>query len=150
MTPATIYAIGQGVSAVVSILGGIGAKKEAELNVFNMETEKVLNKARAMEIAQARREEYDMATASNIAVQTKFNDITSRSVQAFLEKQSETMGKDQKAIAKNTFRENLKITLQAAAERRRGRTALASSLLNAATTATEGYVGYQRVKKDLS
>ena len=148
MNPATIYAIGQGIGAVGTILGGIGAQQEARLNVFNMETEKILSKARAEEIAQARREEYDLATKSNIAVQTKFNDITSRSVQAFLEKQRETMGKDQRAIANNTFRENLKITYQQAAERRRGRTALASSLLNAATTAAEGYVGYQRVKKD--
>jgi hypothetical protein len=144
MDPVTMIAVG--VQAVGTVLGGIGAKKEAELNAFNMETEKVLNKARAMEIAQARREEYDMATASNIAVQTKFNDITSRSVQAFLEKQRETMGKDQKAIASNTFRDNLKITQQAAAERRRGREALASSLLNAATTAAEGYAGSKRVK----
>ena len=146
MDPVTMFLIGTGIQAAGTVMGGIGAKKTADLNAFNMETEKVLNKTRAMEIAQARRDEYDMATASNIAVQTKFNDITSRSVQAFLEKQRETMGKDQRAIANNTFREGLKITQQAAAERRRGREALASSLLNAATTVTEGYVGSKRVK----
>lgn len=127
-------------------MAGIGAKKEAELNAFNMKTEKVLNKARAEEMAQARREEYDLATASNIANFSKGTELASRSVEAFLMRQKETMAKDQKAIANNTFRQNLKIEQQKLAERRRGRNALMSSLFQAAGTIGEGLQQAQQTK----
>ena len=55
------------ISAGGQILGGIGAKKESELNAFNIQTDKKLNKAQAMQQSEARRAEYDVATASNIA-----------------------------------------------------------------------------------
>ena len=148
MNPATIFMIGQGISAVGTILGGIGAKKESELNAFNLGTEKVLNSARADEMALARKQEYELATATNIATQSKGTDLSSRSVEAFLKAQKEMFGKDIKSIQNNTFRENLKITAQQAGERRRGKTALISSLFSAGTTAAETYVGYQRIKKE--
>jgi len=136
----------QALSAAGSIMAGIGAQQEARLNAFNMETEKVLNKARAEEMAQARREEYDLATASNIANFSKGTELASRSVEAFLMRQKETMAKDQTAIANNTFRQNLKIEQQKLAERRRGRNALMSSLFQAAGTIGEGLQQSQQTK----
>lgn len=127
-------------------MAGIGAQQEARLNVFNMETEKVLNKARAEEIALARREEYDLATASNIANFSKGTDLSSRSVQAFLMRQEKTMGQDQNAIANDNFRQSLKIEQQKLAERRRGRNALMSSLFQAAGTIGEGLQQSQQTK----
>ena len=62
-----IVAATAAVSAGGQILGGIGEKKSADLNAFNIETDKKLNKVQAMQESEARRADYDLATASNIA-----------------------------------------------------------------------------------
>jgi hypothetical protein len=150
MSPSTIYAVGMGVSALGSILAGIGRQEEGELAAFNMDTEKTLNNAQALEVINARRREYDLATESNIATFYKGGDATaSRSVQAFLEASKETFAKDASSVANQTFRENLKLEQAKLAEKRRGSNALIASFFDAASTAAEGYVGYQRVKLDL-
>lgn len=150
MSPSTIYAVGMGVSALSNIFAGIGRQQEGELAAFNMDTEKTLNNAQALEVINARRREYDLATESNIATFYKGGDATaSRSVQAFLEASKETFAKDASSVANQTFRENLKLEQAKLAEKRRGRNALIASFFDAASTAAEGYVGYQRVKLDL-
>jgi len=77
------------------ILGGIEAKKESELNAFNIQTDKKLNKAQAMQQSEARRAEYDVATASNIAAFAAMGRAQSdSSVKAFLKRQKELFGKE--------------------------------------------------------
>ena len=119
-------------------MAGIGAQKEAELNAFNIQTQKIQNKTQAMQAAQARREEYDLATASNIATFSKATDLSSRSVQAFLERQKEIVGKDITRISQQSRAEDLAADMRALAERRRGRNAFYSSLFTAAGTIGEG------------
>lgn len=127
-------------------MAGIGAKKEAELNAFNIQTQKTQNKTQAMQAAQARREEYDLATASNIATFSKATDLSSRSVQAFLERQKEIVGEDITRIAQQTRAEDLAADMRVLAEKRRGRNAFYSSLFNAAGTIGEGLYQAKQTK----
>lgn len=136
------------VSAAGSIYGGIAAKKSSELNAYQMETDKKFNQAQAMQAAQARREEYDLATASNIAsFAAAGRDIAQdRSVEAFLKRQEEILGKDVGRIQNQTNWEDVKSDMAAMAERRRGRNALTASLFQAAGTVGQGIYNYQIVK----
>ena len=132
------------------VLGGIGAKQEAELTAFNIETEKRQNQVAAMQQARARRDEYDLATSSNIAAfSAAGRDITTdRSVQAFLEKQKEVAAQDIGRIATQTNVEDLRSDMMAMAARRQGRNALYTSLFNAAGTVGEGLYRAEQVRTD--
>ena len=148
MDPVTMMLIGTAVSAGGQVLAGIGAKSTSELNAYNMKTEKLLNQTQAMQAAQARREEYDLATASNIAsFAAAGRDIgQDRSVEAFLKRQKEIMGKDLGRMQTQTRMESVKSDMAAMAERRRGRNALISSLFQAAGTVGQGIYKYETVK----
>lgn len=150
MDPITLLAIGTGISAGGTILGGIGAKQEAELTAFNIETEKRQNQVAAMQQARARRDEYDLATSSNIAAfSAAGRDITTdRSVQAFLEKQKEVAAQDIGRIATQTNVEDLRSDMMAMAARRQGRNALYASLFNAAGTVGEGLYRAEQIRTD--
>lgn len=128
------------ISAFGQVAAGIGAKKEAELNAFNVQTEKKLNQVQAAQQARARREEYDLATAANIATFAAMGrDIgADRSVEAFLQRQQEIVGDDIGRIAQQTRAENLAADMRSLAEKRRGRNAMYTSLFNAAGTIGEG------------
>lgn len=129
------------------ILGGIGAKKESELNAFNIQTDKKLNKAQAMQQSEARRAEYDVATASNIAAFAAMGRAQSdSSVEAFLKRQKELFGKDIGRAETQTGIESRKADMAAATEKRRGTTALATSLFRAAGTAGQAAYQYETVK----
>ena len=151
MNPAMIFAIGQGVSAAGTIMAGIGAKQQSRLDAFNIETEKTLNKTQALQLSRARRQEFDLATASNIATfAAAARDIfADKSVRAFLKRQKETFSEDVNVLANNTYRQNLKMELEKLATLKRGQNALISSIFNAGATAAEGYVGYQRIKSGI-
>lgn len=148
MDPATLFLISTAISAGGTILGGIGAKQEAELTAFNIETEKRQNQVAAMQQARARRDEYDLATSSNIAAfSAAGRDITTdRSVQAFLEKQKEVAAQDIGRIATQTNVEDLRSDMMAMAARRQGRNALYASLFNAAGTVGEGLYRAEQVR----
>lgn len=150
MDPATLFLISTAVSAGGTILGGIGAKQEAELTAFNIETEKRQNQVAAMQQARARRDEYDLATSSNIAAfSAAGRDITTdRSVQAFLEKQKEVAAQDIGRIATQTNVEDLRSDMMAMAARRQGRNALYASLFNAAGTVGEGLYRAEQIRTD--
>lgn len=144
----TILLVSTIVSAGGTILGGIGAKQEADLTAFNIETEKRQNQVAAMQQARARRDEYDLATSSNIAAfSAAGRDITTdRSVQAFLEKQKEVAAQDIGRIATQTNVEDLRSDMMAMAARRQGRNALYASLFNAAGTVGEGLYRAEQVR----
>lgn len=142
--------IATAIKAGGTILGGIGAKQEAELTAFNIETEKRQNQVAAMQQARARRDEYDLATSSNIAAfSAAGRDITAdRSVQAFLEKQKEVAAQDIGRIATQTNVEDLRSDMMAMAARRQGRNALYASLFSAAGTVGEGLYRAEQVGTD--
>lgn len=148
ITLATALLISTGVSVAGTIAGGIGARREGELTAFNVETDKKLNQAQAAQAAQARREEYDLATASNIAAfSAAGRDIgQDRSVEAFLRKQEEIVGRDIGRMQTQTRQEDLRSMQIAAGERRKGRQALVASLFDAAATGARGYSAYLKAK----
>jgi len=137
-----------GLSAGAQIAGGIGARRTAQLNAFNMETEAKLNKAQAMQMAQARMDEYEMASSSNIAAfAAAGRDIGSdRSVKAFMERQKEIIGKDLGRMDTQAQFEQVQSRQQAAGERRAGRDAQTASLFSAADTLSSGIYKYQTAK----
>ena len=130
MDPITIAMIG---SSALNVFGqisaGQAAKEAADLNAFNIKTDKVLNEAQAMQQARARKEEYDLATSANIAAfYAAGRDVGSdKSVQAFLERQQELVGDDIGRIARQKNMNAMKAEMQAMAEKRRGRNAYTAS-----------------------
>lgn len=144
----SIMAIGTGFQVLGSILGGIGAKQEADLEAFNIETERKFNSASASQAARARMDEYDSATATNLAsFAAAGRDIGSdRSIKAFLDKQKEVASEDVGRIQKQETRQSNQYIAEAARTKRSGKTALASSLFQAAGQAAGGYYKYQDVK----
>ena len=133
------------ISAFGQIASGIGARRTAQLNAFNMETEAKLGKAQAMQMAQARMEEYESASSSNIAAfAAAGRDIGSdRSVKAFMERQKEIIGKDLGRMDTQAQFEQVQARQQAAGERRAGRDAQTASLFSAAETLGSGLYKYQ-------
>ena len=144
----TLMAIGATVQVLGEILGGIGAKKEADLAAFNIETERKFNSAAASQQAEARMEEYDIATSTNIAsFAASGRDIGSdRSIKAFLDKQKEIASEDVGRLQDQEERQSNQYKAEAARTKRSGKTALASSLFKAAGKASSGYTDYKSVK----
>lgn len=144
-----IQLIAAGIGAVGQIAAGAAQKKAAELNAFQIKTDKVTNKAQALQMSRARRDEYDLATSTNIAAfSAAGRDVgEDRSVQAFLERQKELVGQDIGRIARQESMEGMKAELAAMAERRRGREAFTASLFSAIGTGAEGIYRYQSTRK---
>ncbi len=135
------------VSAGGQILGGIGEKKSSDLNAFNIETDKKLNKVQAMQESEARRADYDLATASNIAAFAAMGRAQSdNSVQAFLKRQKETFGEDIGRAQMQTAIQSRKSDIAASTERRRGKNTLLASTISAAGTIGQGAMDYDRVR----
>lgn len=136
-------AIGLGTS-LLSAYGQMQAGKlqarAAEIDAYNKETEAIQNQALATQQANARREEYDLATSANIAQFAAMGrDIGSdKSVAAFLERQKEIVGKDIGRIGTQAQMENLGLRFAAAGDRFRGRAAYQASVYSAIGTIGQG------------
>lgn len=138
MDPFTIFSI------VSSVAGGIGQMQAGELNAYNVESQDMMQKAEAKQRAVARIEEWQAATSTNVAQFSMTRDISSdRSVQAFLEKQKETVGKDISRLGRQSQMQSMQAKGQAAAERRAGRDAFIGSLFSAAGTYQKGLMVQQ-------
>ena len=143
-----IFAALSGVQVLGTILGGIGAKKEADLEAFNIETERKFNSAAASQQARARMDEYDSATATNLAsFAAAGRDIGSdRSVEAFLDKQREVATEDVSRIKTQETRASNQYKAEQARTKRSGKTALVTSLFSAAGQAAGSYSRYNDIK----
>lgn len=148
MSAALAFAALSAVQVVGTVLSGIGAKKEADLEAFNIETEKKFNSAAASQAARARMDEYDSATATNLAsFAASGRDIGSdRSVEAFLDKQREVATEDVSRIQKQETRASNQYKAEQARTKRSGKTALATSLFSAAGQAAGSYSQFQNIK----
>lgn len=148
MNPATMLLGSTILQSVGSVIGGIGAKKEAELTAYRMKTDMILNEVRSSQMARQRLEEYRQATSANIAAfSAAGRDIGSdRSVKAFLDKQREIAMTDVGRIDTQSELDRLQSQQAMATERRRGRTALAGSLISAGTSLGEGLYRVQDIK----
>jgi hypothetical protein len=139
-------------SSVIGAAGqaaaGRAAEEEAKLTAFNIGTEKEMNKIQAMQAAQARREEYDIATSTNIAAFAAMGrDIGSdRSVQAFLERQKEILGQDVGRIQTQTQFENLAADMRSNIERLRGANERRAANIRAAGTLFKGVSSYAQTR----
>ena len=143
-----IFAALSGVQVLGTILGGFGAKKGTGLEAFNLETEKKLDSAAAFQQAEARIETYDMDTSTNIAsFAAAGRDIGSdRSFEAFMNKQKEIAFEDVGRIQDQEELQSNKYKAEVARTKRSGKTALASSLFQAAGQASSGYSRYKSVQ----
>ena len=151
-----IVAGAAGLSAVGQIAAGRAQQQASELNAFQMKTEKKLNKTQALQMSRARREEYNLATSANIAAFAAAGcDVTAdigfaqqqdKSVQAFLQRQKDIIDQDTSRIDQQVQFENMKTSMAAMAERRRGRNALTASLFSAIGTVGQGIYQYETVR----
>jgi len=135
------------ISAIFQLYGGISAKKTAELNAYNIETQRILGEAEASNRSTRRLEEYDANLSANIASFAKSGrDIggSDRSVKAFLDKQRETAFEDVSDIAFGAQMESLSMRAQAAATRAEGKAKLTSAVVGAFTTAASGLSQYNQ------
>lgn len=138
---------GSVLSAMGQIQAGKAQRRSAELTAFRTRTEGELNKAMARQRAEARREEYNQATAANIAAFSVTRDIGSdRSVQAFLERQKEIVAQDLGRMDTQAAFETAKYEAAAATEIRRGKNVQRASLFSAIGTLGEGAYRYDQVK----
>jgi hypothetical protein len=137
-----------GVQAGASILGGIGAKQSAQLNAFNLGTEKRLSQAEAAQRNNDRMELYRSNLSANIAsFAAQGRDIgADRSVSAFLDRQREIAVSDTERSNFMAMMEGLKIDSQAAATRQEGRAAMGAGFIDGFTTMASGLHKYGQVK----
>lgn len=149
MDPITIAMLGStAFSAFGQLLSG-GAKKEgAELDAFNIETDRELGKAQAIANSNNRLEVYMQNMSTNIAsFAASGRDIgADRSVSAFMQRQKEIVGKDLESNATMALIEENKATAQANAVRAEGRAAKQSATIGALTSIASGAFKYYDVK----
>jgi hypothetical protein len=101
----------------------------------------------ARQRANARRDEYNQATAANIAAFSVTRDIGSdRSVQAFLERQKEIVAQDLGRMDTQASFESAKYKAAAATEIRRGKNIQRASLYSAIGTLASGAYQYDQVR----
>ena len=149
MDPFTIATIAStAFSAFGKIMAGNSAKRAAELDAYNIETEREFGKAQAIENRNSRIAEYNFNKSSNIATfAAAGRDVGSdRSVRAFMEKQKEIVGKDLRVSSTMQIMQAGKATAQAAAVRAEGRAAKQSAMLGALTTVASGASQYYNVR----
>ena len=148
INPITMMLFSSGVKAGGQILGGISAKKSADLNAFNIETEQKLSQAEAAQRNNDRMALYRSNLSANIATfAAQGRDIgADRSVAAFLDKQREIAVSDTGRSDFMAMMQGLKLTSQAAATRREGRASLVSGFVDAFTTMATAQNKYGKTK----
>jgi len=149
MDPFTIAMLGStALSVFGQLLGGQSAKEAADLDAFNIETDRELGKAQALQNSNNRLEIYNQNVSTNIAsFAASGRDVgADRSVSAFMQRQKEIVGKDLKSNATMALMEANKATAQASAVRAEGRAAKQSATIGALTSIASGAFQYYDVK----
>lgn len=137
--------IGALVSAAGQAAAGRAAKEAADLDAFNIETQKVMSKAEAIQRHNDRLEQYRYNTKANIAAfSATGRDVGSdRSVSAFLERQKEVATQDTARSDLMGWFEGMKLQQQATATRIEGRARQQAAMIGAFTTMAKGIADYQ-------
>ena len=137
--------IGAAISAAGQIAAGRAAKEAADLDAFNIETQKVMSKAEAVQRHNDRLEQYRYNTKANIAAfAATGRDVGSdRSVSAFLERQKEVATQDTARSDLMGWFEGMKLQQQATATRIEGRARKQAGMIGAFTTMAQGIADYQ-------
>ncbi len=148
MIPA-LFLASSAISAGGSLLGGIGAKKSADLEAYNIETQRILSEAEAKARSNQRMEEYRSNLSANIAsFAAAGRDIggLDRSVKAFLERQKEIAFTDVSRSEFMSEQESARLRAEAAATRREGKARAISGAIGAFTTLAGGLYDYNQIK----
>ena len=133
------------ISAAGQLAAGQAEKEEADLNAFNIKTDKKLNSVEADQVALSIKRDFDTAMEANIAaLSATGRDVgSSMTTKAFLEKQKEIAYEDISRTQNQKHWANIKADMASLAEGRRGRNARTASLFKAAGTLDEGYQNYK-------
>lgn len=139
---------GSVLSAMGQMQAGRAQRRAAELNAYNIETDRERSKAEARMRHNDRLELYRSNLSANIAsFAASGRDIgADRSVAAFLERQKEIAASD---TARSDFMgqaEAAKMTAQAAATRAEGRAAMTAARIGAFTSLANGIYRYNTIK----
>ena len=132
-------------SAAGQAAAGQAEKEEADLNAFNIKTDKKLNSVEADQVALSIKRDFDTAMEANIAaLAATGRDIgMSMTIKRFLERQKEIAYEDISRTQNQKHWANIKADMASLAEGRRGRNAKTASLYRAAGTLYEGYDNYK-------
>ena len=135
-------------SAYGQLHAGKAQKNAADLNAFNIESERERSKAEARQRSNDRLEQYRSNMSANIAsFAASGRDIgTDRSVGAFLQRQKEIAASD---TARSDFMgqaQAAKLTAEAAATRAEGRAAMTAAKIGAFTSLASGIYRYGQIK----
>ena len=127
---------------------GREAQRQAELQAFNIETDRELGRAQATERSNDRQWAAAQAREANIAAfSATGRDIGSdRSVDVFLKRQKEIVGKDLKNVAMMSLLEGNKATMAAMGARVEGRAQKRAATIGALTTIASGVADYEAVR----
>ena len=133
------------VSAAGQMAAGQAAKEGADLDAFNIETQREVSKAEALQRHNDRLEQYRANTKANIAVffASGADVRPDKSVGAFLDRQKEIATQDTKRSDLMGFFEQMKLTQQATATRVEGRAQKQAATIGAFTTLVKGIADYQ-------
>jgi len=136
------------VSSGGKLMSGIASKNAAQLNAFNIETEKAAGEAEALQRHNDRLDLYRSNLSANIAsFAAQGRDVgADRSVSAFLQRQQDIATDDTTRSDFMGMMEARKRASQAAAVRAEGRAAMTSAVIEAFTTMAGGLHEYNQVK----
>jgi len=130
---------------IAAVFGGLAqmqagqvAKQESELNVFNMETDKLWKDAMAIEQFNLRWDEYEFNKSAHIAAFSKTLDTNSMSVAAFMDANKEKLGKDVSILSQQRSAERAREGFAIGTERRRGQNAAMSGMMRGMSTIAQG------------
>ena len=137
------------VSAAGQMAAGAAAKKAADLNAFNIETDRVRSQTEALQRHNDRLEQYRSNLSANIASFAAMGrDIgADRSVGALLTRQKQIAADDTRRSDFMGWAESTKMAQQARAERIEGRARQQAATIGAFTTLASGLYSYGQIKK---
>jgi hypothetical protein len=151
MDPFTIaFLAAKAVSTAGSLIAAKGQADSARLNSFNIQTQKELNDAAAMQRANDRYEQFKLAESANRALLAGAmgRDIggEDRSVAAFLKRNRESAFSDMDRMETQRQMEGLNFELQAQSERRRAKDIMFSGVVNAFSSAASTMMQYDQIR----
>ena len=142
-----IMAAANAASAGVSLLSGIGAQKSAQLEAFNIGTERILARTEAMQQAKLRDEGFREAlAASNAFFFAAAGREETADIRAFKEKERIKSGEDISNIELMSFINQLKYGQEQAQVKRKGRESLIKGIVQAGSYAAKGYQQYDKAR----
>lgn len=140
-----------GASAIGSIFQigqGISARKQAELDAFNIETQRIMSLAEAKERSNQRLEQWRSNEATNIANFSAMgrDQSESMSVKAFLARQKEQAAKDVNTSDFMGYMESMKLRQEQGRALAEGRAAQTAGWIGGLTSIASGIYDFNQIR----